>query len=83
MTFPELIMIPTITPKRPRADPKISTIKILMNKLSSCAWDKAHAEPVTPTHTLLHTKPPAVTYTNKDQKSAVDEEQPDDGRGSK
>ena len=42
-------MIPTMTPKSPRALPKISTIRIFTNIDSSCAWAMAHPLPVIPT----------------------------------
>ena len=44
-------MIPMMTPNRPSADPKISTIKILTKVDGVCASARAHPEPVTPTHT--------------------------------
>ena len=43
------MMIATITPKIPSAEPKISTIKILTNRLGSCASASAQLEPATPT----------------------------------
>jgi len=42
-------MIPTMTPKRPRADPKISTINIFTKRSGFCASPRAHPEPDTPT----------------------------------
>ena len=42
-------MIPTMMPKMPSADAKISTIRILTNRESSCASASAQALPATPT----------------------------------
>jgi hypothetical protein len=42
-------MIPTITPKRPSALPKISTMRILTNVDGVCASARAHPAPTTPT----------------------------------
>lgn len=44
-------IIPTITPKSPRALPKISMIRILTNVEGVYASAKAQPAPVTPTHT--------------------------------
>ena len=44
-------MIPTITPNKPRALPKISIIRIFTNVEGVCASAKAHPDPVTPTQT--------------------------------
>ena len=44
-------MIPMMTPKRPRALPKISTIRIFTKVAGVWASAKAQPEPVTPTHT--------------------------------
>ena len=52
--FPAWI-IPTITPNRPRALPKISIIRILTNVDGVWASARAQPEPVTPTQTP-HTK---------------------------
>ena len=41
--------MPMITPNNPSADPKISTISILTNKLPLCESANAHALPVMPT----------------------------------
>ena len=46
-------MIPTMTPNRPRADPKISITSILTKVSGVCASDKAHPEPVIPTAILF------------------------------
>lgn len=46
-------MIPTMIPKIPSAEAKISTIKILTNKLESCASAMAHELPAMPTETPL------------------------------
>lgn len=45
-------MMPTMTPKRPRAEPKISTIRILTKRVPFWASARAHELPVTPTHSL-------------------------------
>lgn len=45
-------MIPTMTPNRPRAEPKISTIRILTKRVPFCASARAQELPVTPTHNL-------------------------------
>lgn len=42
-------MMPTITPKSPRALPKISMTKILTNRDEFCASDKAQLLPIIPT----------------------------------
>ena len=44
-------MIPIMTPKSPRALPKISMIKIFTNVDGVCESANAHPDPVTPTHT--------------------------------
>lgn len=44
-------MIPTITPKSPRALPKISIIKILTKVEGVCESARAQPAPVIPTHT--------------------------------
>ena len=44
-------MIPTMTPKRPRADPKISIIRIFTKVEGVWASAKAQPAPVTPTQT--------------------------------
>jgi hypothetical protein len=44
-------MIPMITPNKPRALPKISTMRILTKVDGVCASARAQPEPVTPTHT--------------------------------
>lgn len=44
-------MMPMMTPKRPRALPKISMMRIFTNVEGVCASAKAHPAPVTPTHT--------------------------------
>ena len=46
-------MIPTITPKRPSADPKISMTKILTNVSGVWASEMAHPDPVIPTAILF------------------------------
>mmetsp|Transcript_19170 Transcript_19170/g.40278 ORF Transcript_19170/g.40278 Transcript_19170/m.40278 type:complete len:122 (-) Transcript_19170:438-803(-) len=46
-----LWMIPTMIPKIPRAEAKISTIKILTKRDASWASPIAHAEPAMPTDT--------------------------------
>lgn len=43
------MIMPTMIPKSPRAEPKISMIRILTNMRGSCASDRAQAEPTTPT----------------------------------
>jgi len=43
------MMIATITPKIPSADPKISTIRIFTKRLGSWASASAQLEPATPT----------------------------------
>lgn len=40
-----------MTPKRPKALPKISTIRIFTKVEGVCASARAHPEPVTPTQT--------------------------------
>lgn len=47
-----LMMMLTMTPKMPRAEPKISTIRILTKSDGSCASASAQAEPATPTQML-------------------------------
>merc|ERR1711924_261913 len=42
-------MIPTITPKSPRAEPKISSISIFTKRSGFCASPRAQPEPDTPT----------------------------------
>ena len=42
-------IMPTITPKSPRALPKISTIRILTNVDGVCASARAQPAPTTPT----------------------------------
>ncbi len=42
-------MIPTMTPNRPRADPKISMIRIFTKVEGVWASASAHPAPVTPT----------------------------------
>jgi hypothetical protein len=42
-------MIPTITPNKPRALPKISMMRILTNVEGVCASARAAPDPVTPT----------------------------------
>ena len=49
--WPEMMM-PTMTPKRPRADAKISTTRILTNRLLLSASASAHELPTMPTHIL-------------------------------
>ena len=44
--------MPIITPKRPRALPKISTTRIFTKRVASCASDKAALLPTIPTQTL-------------------------------
>ena len=44
-------MMPIMTPNRPSALPKISTIKIFTNVEGVCASASAQPEPVTPTQT--------------------------------
>lgn len=46
------IIMPTITPKRPRALPKISITKIFTNRVEFCASDNAQLLPMIPTHSL-------------------------------
>lgn len=46
------MMMPTITPKRPRALPKISMTNILTNKVEFCASERAQLLPMIPTHNL-------------------------------
>ena len=46
-----LSIIPTIIPKIPRAEAKISTIKILTNNEASCASAMAQLDPAIPTDT--------------------------------
>jgi len=46
------MIMPTMIPKSPRAEPKISMIRILTNMRGSCASDRAQAEPTTPTQIL-------------------------------
>merc|ERR1712166_1036216 len=43
------MIMPTMIPKGPRAEPKISMTRILTNMRGSCASDRAQAEPTTPT----------------------------------
>jgi hypothetical protein len=45
-------MIPTITPNKPKADPKISTTNILTNVSGVWASDIAQPDPVIPTAIL-------------------------------
>lgn len=45
-------MMPTITPNRPSAEPKISTTKILTNSVEFWASDSAQLLPTMPTHIL-------------------------------
>lgn len=47
----EAYMTPMISPKSPRAEPKISTTKILMKVEGSCASARTHEDPDIPTHT--------------------------------
>uniref|UniRef100_A0A1B0A8P1 Uncharacterized protein n=1 Tax=Glossina pallidipes TaxID=7398 RepID=A0A1B0A8P1_GLOPL len=58
--------MPTIKPKRPIAEPKISTIKIFTNKTEFAASAKAAPEPTTPTETPQNklTKPTAKPAPN-------------------
>lgn len=44
-------MMPMMTPKSPRALPKISTMRILTNVEGVCASARAQPDPVTPTQT--------------------------------
>ena len=46
------MIIPMITPNRPRALPKISTTRILTKSVEFCASDKAALLPTTPTDML-------------------------------
>jgi hypothetical protein len=46
-------MIPTIIPKIPRAEAKISTMRILTKSDSSCASERAHELPAIPTEIPL------------------------------
>lgn len=46
-------MIPTMIPNMPRAEAKISTIRIFTNRESSCASARAHALPAIPTEMPL------------------------------
>ena len=57
-------MMPTMTPKRPRADPKISTIRILTNSVPFWASASAHELPVTPTHSLYEPSETAQVGNN-------------------
>ena len=61
-----LTMMPTMTPNIPRALPKISTIRILTNKVASFASARAQLLPETPTQTPLPTfvKPAASPAKN-------------------
>ena len=43
--------MPIMTPNRPRALPKISTMRIFTKVLGVCESARAHPLPVTPTHT--------------------------------
>ncbi len=45
-------MMPTITPNKPKAEPKISTTKIFTNESGFWASAIAHPLPDTPTHIL-------------------------------
>jgi len=47
--------MPTMTPNKPSALPKISTTKILTKSVGFCASDSAHELPTTPTQ-MPHTK---------------------------
>jgi hypothetical protein len=47
-----LMMMDTMTPKRPSAEPKISITKILTNSVLFCASLSAHELPMMPTHRL-------------------------------
>ena len=49
----EAWIIPTITPKIPRALPKISTINTFTKSVEFCASANAHELPAIPTHTPL------------------------------
>jgi hypothetical protein len=49
-------MIPTITPKRPKALPKISTTNIFTKESGFCASAMAHPLPDIPTQILNYTK---------------------------
>lgn len=44
-------MMPIITPNSPRAEPKISMMRILTNVEGVYESARAHPAPVTPTHT--------------------------------
>lgn len=46
-------MMPTMIPKMPRADAKISTMRIFTNRDASWASPRAHALPATPTEIPL------------------------------
>ena len=50
------MMMPIMTPNNPRALPKISTTKILTNKVEFCASERAALLPTTPTEMLQITQ---------------------------
>jgi hypothetical protein len=50
--------IPTINPKSPRADPKISIIKIFTKSAGFAASAKAQPAPVIPTAILMNSNQP-------------------------
>lgn len=54
--WPEMMM-PTMTPKRPSADAKISTTRILTNSVLLSASASAHELPTMPTQILHRTEP--------------------------
>lgn len=74
-------MIPTMTPNRPRAEPKISTIRILTKRVPFCASARAHELPVTPTHNL---RGGVETVDGVEPRmTANKEKKPQPGRGTK
>lgn len=60
-------MMDTMTPKMPKADPKISTIRILTNKDAFWASARAQPEPATPTQILQ--APTHTSHTRSDERT--------------
>ena len=69
-------MIPTITPKSPKADPKISITKILTNVSAVYASDKAQPLPVTPTQILILLFYPQSKFENPTEMPVQNNELP-------
>lgn len=74
---PEHWMIPTITPNKPKADPKISTTRIFTNVSGVQASEIAHPDPVTPTAILNQIiKYPQTKFDNPTETPVQKSEQP-------